>query len=246
MILVVDIGNQNVKWMASEKCGRFASCTEQFDENLSRNLGHLLDIEMVVFTSVKGHQSVRSLCAFSVSTWGVEALPVAPVKSQCGVHNPSYSGAELGADRWAALIGAWSINRQACVVVDCGTAITVDALSDNGTFIGGSILPGFSLGLSALGQNTEQIAKLNELTPQLPALSTSEAVSSGVVFGTAGAVDALVCRYLGYAGEHAMLFLTGGDANWLSPRSRYSFELFPQLVLHGLVQIAAGMRAKPA
>jgi len=237
--LLVDIGNQNLKWMAERQLGRFPSCDESFEQNLVRNFAQIDEVRSVLFVSVKGHRSAHSLSQFTARAWGVEAQQVTAGKYLLGVHNPDYDPAELGADRWAALIGAWSVTRQACVIVDCGTAITVDAVNDDGRFIGGSILPGFSLSLTALGQNTAHIAEPDKLSPTLPALSTAQAVSSGVVYGTVCAADELVRRYLSSTGSHAKLLLTGGDANWVLSHSRFEFDLFPQLVLQGLAEIAA-------
>src|SRR4051794_2109068 len=72
---------------------------------------------------------------------------------QCGVRNYYEEASQLGSDRWAALIAAWQQQRQGCLVVDAGTATTIDALSDTGEFLGGIITPGVDLMQKALMEN---------------------------------------------------------------------------------------------
>lgn len=77
--------------------------------------------------------------------WKTQPEWIHAVAYQCGVRNYYADPAQLGSDRWAALIGAWESERQGCLVVDAGTAMTVDALTDTGEFLGGIITPGIDL-----------------------------------------------------------------------------------------------------
>ena len=238
MNLLVDIGNQNLKWKLADQSGSFPSAARMLEQNLKHHLGNLSDVSALDFANVAGRQSAETLRSFAAQQWNIETCELVPAKLQCGVRNPNYSTSELGADRWATLIGAWSIAGGSSVIVDCGTAITVDALSANGDFVGGSIMPGFRLSLNALGQRAANIAAYDELSPTLPANSTSQAVSSGVVWGTVSGVDGLVREYMKLAGKAARLFLTGGDWEWLSACSCCKFEHYPHLVLQGLEVVA--------
>ena len=82
---------------------------------------------------------------FETSRWSVTAHIVRPQAQQLGVKNLYRKPEQLGADRWAALIGARGLTGSAACVVDAGTAVTVEALSAKGEFLGGAIFPGLHL-----------------------------------------------------------------------------------------------------
>ena len=96
------------------------------------------------------------------SMLGAQRIPIRWIESrlvQCGVHNRYADPSQLGTDRWAALIGARSICAGACVVVGAGTAVTVDALTATGDFVGGLIIPGLSLMADALARDTARLPR---------------------------------------------------------------------------------------
>jgi type III pantothenate kinase len=144
------------------------------------------------------------------------------------------SPAAVGADR---LAGALSAHRRfgASVVVDFGTAVTVNAVSAKGEFLGGAILPGAALAAGALGAGTARVrvgAPGKPVRP--PGRSTAEAVAAGTIFGLAGAVDRLVDETLSALGGRAALVATGGGAELIAPLCRRKFRRLPNLVLEGL------------
>lgn len=122
----------------------------------------------------------------------------------------------VGSDRLCSAIGAFERVRGACIVVGCGTAITVDAVSGKGEFLGGAIACGLSLAARALHDGT---ALLPQITPRAPrqviGRDTVAAMQSGIVLGTAGAVEHLVARVRKELGEPATVFATGGNAEAL-------------------------------
>jgi len=142
----------------------------------------------------------------------------------------------VGADRLLAALAAWRRAKGRCIVVDCGTAITVNSIRGDGVFLGGAILPGLALMARALAEGTA-------LLPQVPApetapgvgRNTQEAMAAGILHGAAGAVANLVLVARNLIGRDAPVFLTGGDALRLAafqpPDCR---NVFPNLVLEGL------------
>ena len=156
---------------------------------------------------------------------------------QCGVRNSYQVPAQLGADRWGALIGAWHRHRGACVVVGAGTTLTVDALSADGVFLGGLIVAGADLMRESLARNTAQLRPRGGRFAFFPA-RTADAIESGAVNAQAGAIERMQ-RFMHEAGEEVVLtMVSGGYAQALSRHLNGSVEVVDNLVLEGLVCIA--------
>ncbi len=141
-----------------------------------------------------------------------------------------------GADRIANAVAAFEEHRQSSVIVDAGTAITVDAVADDGTFLGGTIIPGPSLWTSALASGTA-LLPAPDLCREGPAIgkNTEDAIRSGVLRGIAGAVDRLVADISSELGGDRRTFLTGGGAPTLQRLCHTEWTLRPHLALAGLV-----------
>jgi len=152
----------------------------------------------------------------------------------------------VGVDRLLGALAAYRRLGGACVVVDFGTAITVNSVRADGVFLGGAILPGLGLAARALAEGTA-------LLPEIPlpgkanpvGRNTEEAIAAGVIHGAAGAAANLIRGARQVIGAEARVILTGGDAvrvvDHLPPDCR---QVLPDLVLEGLV-IAYRERPKP-
>ncbi len=154
--------------------------------------------------------------------------------------------AELGADRIAAALGAREkFPRENLIVVDCGTATTVTALTRHGALLGGAILPGLALWPEMLAARTAQLPRVPVVRPRRAlGRSPGEAIASGVFFGHVGAVREAVARVraeaFGRAG--ALVIATGGNAAVIA-REKLFDALEPRLVLEGLCAFAARSEA---
>lgn len=149
-------------------------------------------------------------------------------------HQPTrYDTAQLGVDRWLAVLGCRALDRLPCVVVDCGTAITIDLVDREGIHIGGYILPGLGLMQEALYRGTA-IPQREEPLGEPPAVSTASAIG----LGSQLAVVALIEQQLDLLGQDAHIFLGGGDARQLSPRLSVTHDIVEQMVLMGLARLA--------
>ena len=147
---------------------------------------------------------------------------------------------KVGADR---LAGALAAHRRfgAAVVVDFGTAVTVNAVTSKGEFLGGAITPGAALIARVLEAGTAQVSvKPPKRAVRPPGHSTDEAVAAAATYGLAGAVDRLVEETLARLGGHPALVATGGGAALVAPLCRAKFRVLPNLVLEGLALAAAG------
>jgi type III pantothenate kinase len=143
---------------------------------------------------------------------------------------------EVGADRLVNAIAAYARFGRSCVVVDFGTAITYDAVSDQGEYLGGIITPGAEISLDALYERAAKLPKVEMLEPRaLIGKSTVEAIRSGIAFGFAGQVEGIVGRLRQELGEDTPVIATGGLAGVVVPFARATIdEVDDLLTLTGL------------
>jgi type III pantothenate kinase len=152
----------------------------------------------------------------------------------------------VGLDRLAAAVAA-NARRDAArpaIVVDAGSAITVDLVSADGAFCGGVILPGFRMAAEALFGAADQLP-LALLAPEaeLPAVvgrNTEAAIKSGLFWGAVGAVRELIERMAGELDTPPQVFVTGGDLRQLAEHIGHGARFVPNMVLAGIAIAARG------
>jgi type III pantothenate kinase len=149
----------------------------------------------------------------------------------CGVTNAYDNPTQLGADRWAALIGAHHLQTGPCVVVMAGTATTIDALDGEGVFRGGLILPGLSLMRGSLARNTADLPHAAGRYRPLPG-NTDDAIVSGAINATLGAIERMHAAF----NNEAFCLLSGGAAGELAPHLNLPCRRIDNLVLEGLAR----------
>lgn len=149
-----------------------------------------------------------------------------------------------GLDRLVAARAAFALYGP-CVVVDAGTAVTVDVAGPGPAFLGGAIAPGGALMGRALGEHCTLLPAgvLPEPPAGLPPTSTAEAMSTGLALGFAGLVDRLVESLLPFAGPGAPCVATGGEAPLWRALSRLPSIHEPLLIHHGLALVAGDLMA---
>lgn len=152
----------------------------------------------------------------------------------CGITNLYEQPAQLGADRWAALIGARAVQPGPLIVATAGTATTVDALDAEDRFLGGYILPGLQLMLDALARNTAGLPHARGQAAHWPR-NTDDAIHNACVDAQA----ALIERVHDQLGAGASVLLAGGAAALIAPRLRCPHRVVDNLVLRGLARIDA-------
>jgi type III pantothenate kinase len=149
------------------------------------------------------------------------------------VKNLYESPEQLGSDRWASLIAARALFKGLCVVVNAGTATTVDVLSAEGAFLGGLILPGVELMRFVLHEHTGRLPIQEGNFVRTPR-NTLDAIESGCRHAQAGAVD----RMVRLAGPGAQCIVSGGAGSALVDRLEVPARYVENLVLEGLARIA--------
>jgi type III pantothenate kinase len=146
--------------------------------------------------------------------------------------------AETGADRILNVAAAYEQMGKACVVVDAGTAITIDCCNDQGHFLGGAIAPGVNMMLDALNKNTAKLPRIPRVQFQAPTdafgKNTEQAILQGVYHGIRGMVKELVENYATALGNWPDLIATGGDAQTLFQGWELVHAVSPDLTLYGV------------
>jgi type III pantothenate kinase len=181
--------------------------------------------------------------------WDVTPQWVVASDSEAGVSNGYDHPTRLGADRWVAIIGAYHRMRaqgpaRPMVVVMVGTAVTVEAVSADGRFLGGMIIPGHGIMLRALESGTAGLhVPTGEVRP-FPT-NTSDALTSGGTYAIAGAVECMVQHVRSHCGGEPLCIMTGGAGWKMAPSMTRPFELVDNLIFDGLLQMAA-QRFAPA
>jgi type III pantothenate kinase len=142
---------------------------------------------------------------------------------------------EIGADRLVNAVAAYDKVRGPVVVVDFGTAITYDPVSADGEYLGGIITPGVEISMEALTSRAAALPRIDIAPPRaLIGKSTVDAIRSGIVYGFAGQVDAIVRRLRGEMGEETETIATGGLASHIVPFTESIDEVDDLLTLTGL------------
>lgn len=150
----------------------------------------------------------------------------------------------VGMDRLCAAVAAHGrAGDRPCVVVDAGTAITIDGVSRDGSFVGGSIFVGLRGAFDQLSQSTDALPRLeipsaaDRLSPF--GKSTAEAIRSGTILSTAGGISKIVGDMQRELGKAALVLVTGGSARLLGPWLDFEFLWVEHLVLDGIVSAGA-------
>jgi type III pantothenate kinase len=246
MLLVVDVGNTQTHFgtFRNEELvehWRFATVRESTADELGAALGSLLELRGLSFEDLSA-SIVSSTVPRLEPEWtamaerylGHEMLVVGPgLRTGMAIRydNPR----EIGADR---LVNAVALRERfggPAVCVDFGTATTFDVVSAEGEYVGGSLMTGIEISLDALTERGARLPKV-ELAPPKTVIgkNTIDAIRSGVVFGYAGAIDAILRRLYDELGEHVAVVATGGLARLVVPFTEEIHEVDDLLTLTGL------------
>ncbi|MDM8557443.1 type III pantothenate kinase [Candidatus Parabeggiatoa sp. HSG14] len=248
MMLMVDMGNSSLKWAFFDK-GKL-SPLERIPYQ-SNNLKNLLTQawlrcnippRSVWVSNVAGPQKAELLTQWITTHWGLKPIFIKTTHYECGVKNGYENPAQLGVDRWLALIGAHHLEKGMLCVIDCGTAVTLDILSASGHHQGGLIIPGITTMRDVLLDDTYALAHLNKILPQgndkqFLAHDTRTGISQGALYAVIGLVKYVV-NTLEKQGNKIKLILTGGSASAIKSFLQ-THQHVPDLVLQGLVVIAS-------
>jgi len=241
MLMVIDIGNTRTKWAQVADDGRLQAMRTSMNASLAKSpfKQALSSADKVVIANVAGDTMAEQVTAMLPQQAEVVFAEVQP--EACGVVC-QYDIASLGIDRWAAVIAAWHQYKQPLIVINAGTAITVDAISrekltNKGTYLGGSIMPGLQLLYDALANNTAKLPAVSTATYNTFPVNTQEAIYAGCINAIVGSVVLQLKNLEKHSAFLPKVVISGGDAvkiaGALSPRIKRPV-VAENLVLQGL------------
>jgi len=240
-VLAIDIGNTATSAGAVIGEQVHDSITVE-TRRFSDLAGHLAEAWNKIASSPQARAVIGSvvpertdeMCRLIEQATGTEALVIRqglPLPMELAVDNPD----KVGVDRVCCAAAAYDRLRQACVVADFGTAVTIDLVSDDGVFMGGVILPGAATAAASLAEHAAALPKVRlRRPPRLIGRNTQEAILSGIVYGLAGALREIVERYATELGKWPQLIVTGGGANLIAEHCDFIDNVVPNLSLLGV------------
>lgn len=251
MNLLIDLGNSRLKW-ASCSQGKILSRADVFsydadnyaDEMKASLLAQWATLEKpdnVCVCSDVASEISDQLVLWINQQWETKVQFVVPKEKACGVVNAYDIPSQLGSDRWAALIAAKNNIKGDVIIVDCGSAITLDAITSQGQHLGGLILPGIHMMHRALTEGTYKI-EASDIAKgtgsRLLANNTSDGVSAGINTAISAFINDMVNKIQKKLNtQQTTNVITGGDAGHMLNYLDTNFIHKPQLVLEGLAII---------
>ncbi|WP_445357801.1 type III pantothenate kinase [Microbulbifer sp. ANSA002] len=240
MILELDIGNTRGKWRLLDELqvsARGSFMTADLRDGHLPDGWDLLDPRRVRVVNVAGPQVAETLIGHIQKLFSLE-VEFSQVLLECAGVACGYDNHRLlGTDRWLAMLAAYDRERRAALIVDCGSAVTLDLVDNSGRHLGGYIVPGVGLMQRSLYLDTHAAKSAQDiaLTESLGAgRSTDEAINRGLLLMVLGAIDRALEELREYCAEEPLLWLTGGDAPVLSALYQREHHLVPELVMDGL------------
>ena len=239
-MLLMDLGNSAIKcqWWHEDELQSSYSC--RFKQGwMPRFEAYLREIRPshCYYSSVLGEQAEAEFFNSPGRFIDVERIEkFSAQKSSHGVHNAYPLAERLGVDRWLCLLGASARVKQDIVIVDAGSAITIDLLRADGQHLGGAILAGFNTPMARFKQimrkvdfDHPDIVKTDE-----PGCSTEACINIDCGVTDAKIVRKLVDRWIKRLDADAVLIVTGGDAGLVERHEKHRFLIMPDLVFYGM------------
>tara|TARA_B100000795_G_scaffold212040_1_gene165694 strand:+ start:727 stop:1446 length:720 start_codon:yes stop_codon:yes gene_type:complete len=235
MYLLIDIGNTRIKWQQRDDKDIKLTGSILVEEFMDIDFSTIKTVEKIIISNVN-HSIVMDKLKEILSKF---KCPVIEASSDSNKYliNDYEDIKSLGIDRWVAALGAWKLYQRPLLIINAGTAITIDLIDldkkDKAHFRGGMILPGIAISLAVLNNSTNLInTEIGK--SQYPSLNTKDAVTTGIMTSIQGAVN-LVCRELP---SSLPILLTGGDANLIYEQSeddwKSRIKLEDNLIFEGL------------
>ncbi|EUJ10948.1 pantothenate kinase, type III [Methylophilaceae bacterium 11] len=250
MILLVDVGNTRTKWVLAENNHMLTEIDVCLNQDVaSSTIASLAEVvHKVSIANVAGEAMAQTLAEVMQA---VDA-PVTMVQTSheaCGVRNGYDYPQALGVDRWVSLIAAYDKQKASCLVINAGTAVTIDALSvpkaaDHANFMGGVIMPGVGVMLNTLAEKTAQLNVMDGSVMDFPT-NTQDAMHTGCLAAAIGVIQRQWQLLQALDQQAPAILLSGGDAELLAKHLPADLAektiIVDNLVLRGLMRMEREM-----
>jgi type III pantothenate kinase len=240
VLLAVDVGNTQILIALYEDAEivdhwRLATNAERTSDEYAVLFRQFIDdaaVDGVAISSVVP-RATAALRSMSTKYFKLDPVVVEP-GTKTGMPILIDNPREVGADRIVNAIGAYDVYGGPSIVIDFGTATTLDAVSAKGEYLGGAILPGIEISMDALFSRADRLARVELIEPRsVIGKSTTEALQSGAIYGFAAQVDGICVRMLDELGDSTVV-ATGGLSGLIARFSTTIQHVDPWLTLHGL------------
>lgn len=245
--LLLDVGNSRLKWGIAEdgvisKTGHIAQETIREDglQVLTTRLPRRVDA--VLASNVAGVSYATRLTGVLGAHCNCDVRFARSERHGWGVTNSYRQPRRLGVDRFVALVAAWAEFQSSCLIVDAGTAVTIDALDDDGNHLGGQILPGAETMLASLSSTTSDLplvktlAKVSAADLSIFGRNTTAAIREGTQNAVNGAIERAL-RIMREGGHEPTVVLTGGGSSRILGALNEVPLHRPHLVMQGLAHM---------
>ena len=246
MLLAIDIGNTNtvvggIRDDAVIFTARIDSDSKLSTEEYAKSIGDVLilngvktaDIEGVIISSVVPEiKKIISEC--SEAMFNIKPF-VAGGSLKTGLYTKKVNASKVGTDRIVTAAAAYYEYKMPIILMDLGTATTVDAVGADGCYLGGCIIPGVNIALKALIEHTAQLPEIELEAPEcVIGANTVECMQSGMIYGTASMLDGLIEKISSEMKEKPKVIATGGLAELIIPHCNTDIIIDDDLMLKGL------------
>jgi type III pantothenate kinase len=245
-LLVIDVGNTNTVLGVFEGKDLRAQWRLKTDKSQTADEYGILTRNLFMLDGIQAEQIKAIMAASVVPTlngvleemarkyFHLKPLFLTPgTRTGMAIHydNPQ----EVGADRIADAVAAFEKYGGPCIVLDFGTAITFDVVSEKGEYLGGAIAPGLGISADALFEHAAKLPRVEIREPQhVIGTNTVASMQSGLFYGAVGLVDGILDRLCQVLGKKTTVVATGGQASLVAGASKYKPPVEPWLTLEGL------------
>jgi len=251
--LLIDAGNSCLKLAILDEfdCSEFSYNVLDYN-NLYDDLYAMVSncvVSGVVVCNVSNSDVFHIISDVVYNLWRIEPHQIFVQQNKFGLSTRYNNPGLLGADRWVALIAARAEFNKTLCVVDCGTAVTIDVVSEDGMHIGGLITPGLNTARDSLGLKTNNLPFVenthvdkkpenNNNKPSFLAITTQDAILGGTLYQLSAYIERIVTEIKQEFGENTECIITGGDAEQIQALILHHFHYRETLVLEGLKIVA--------
>jgi type III pantothenate kinase len=246
MVLAIDIGNTNIVFGCLDDknvffVSRISTDLSKTEDQYAIVLKNILELYDISFEHIEGAiiaSVVPQLCqvmSLAVNKITKKNAMIVGPGIKTGLNIKIDNPAQLGSDLAVTAVAALAEYKKPVIIIDMGTATTITVVDQNGSYIGGAILPGVRISLDALTRSTAQLTGISFDAPKsIIGTNTFDAMRSGIIFGNASMIDGMIERMKEQLGYEVSVVATGGLSRFIVPHCKSKIYYDDLLMLKGL------------